>query len=737
MQGIQGIVMVKKSALVAALVAAVGGGFLFWNSHSESSVSGVGQAVAQSQVAAKMSASGGIQAASGSRQAKSSHFFDAPDNGTLLSYESKQATASDGPFAVYPARLSESYALRAVLEGTMKIMAPDGTELKMEYVRHTQGKNGNWTWVGRLPGALVGEESVITFGKDAVFGSLGSKDGNVYQISTVNGSPFVMAAPVSAVQAATPSRKGDSRELLASSIAKLQPQSTGIVPGYTSLEQVNANAGTTATNSIDVLLGYTTGYKNYRGGESAVETILTNMVEQANQAFVNASINTRYRLVGTLEVNYTDAGVNDQVLNELTSITASNAAFVPLRQLRDNLGADLVALVRRFSVAQDSCGVAWRNGTTDSRYGYAEVSDGIDGNFFCTPTTLGHELGHLLGSGHTRESTDTDYNYGHRSDVGSFHTLMAYSINGQREVNIYSSPVISDCFGQPCGVSMESDNKTAFIFTVPRIIQYRAPLVPFDDLSSPGQVSGPTGKCLDIAGGVTQNGANIQVWGCNGFAQQKWSLQRSGRSLMAAANKVLDIAGFSSENGATIQLWDSLNAANQAWYFSNSSIIVSGGKVLDVAGASSSNGARLQLYDNLRGGNQIWKYTPSTGQIQVSTGRCLDVAGFDNTPGAPVQLWDCSNSKNQVWTLGKNGSIRGYGGNCLTAIGSLNSNGTSVIMAQCNGGAGQSWRIRGEIRTESNHKCLDDSAGGLRNGARVQLWQCLGNSNQTWEVQPN
>lgn len=733
--------MLKKSALVAALVAAVGGGFLFWNHHSESSVSGDNGMMAQysSRGAAKGMASNSTQVASGGAQVKNANYFDTPDKGTLLSYEGDKATANEGPFALYPARVSESYALRAVLEGGMTIMAPDGTELKMEYVRHTQAKNGNWTWVGRLPGALIGEESVITFGKNAVFGSLGSTGGNVYQISTVNGRPYVMSATVSAVQAATPSRKSDARELLGASIAKLQPQSTstGMVPGYNSLEQVNANAGTTATNSIDVLLGYTAGYKDYRGGESVVETILTNLVEQANQAFVNAAINTRYRLVGTLEVNYTDAGLNDQALDELTSITASNPAFGPLRQLRDNLGADLVALVRRFGEAQGSCGVAWRNGTTDSRYGYAEVSDGIDGNFYCTPTTLGHELGHLLGSGHTRDSADTDYNYGHRSDVGSFHTLMAYGINGQREVNIYSSPVISDCFGQPCGVSQESDNKMAFMFTIPRIIQYRAPLVPFDDLSSPGQVSGPTGRCLDIAGGVTQNGATIQVWGCNGFAQQKWSLQRSGRSLMASANKVLDIAGFSSDNGATIQLWDSLKTANQAWYFSNSSIIVTGGKVLDVAGASSSNGARLQLYDNLRGGNQVWKYTPSTGQIQVSTGRCLDVVGFDNTPGAPVQLWDCSNSKNQIWTLGKNGSIRGYGGNCLTAIGSLNTNGTSVIMAQCNGGAGQSWRIRGEIRTESNHKCLDDSAGGLRNGARVQLWQCLGNSNQTWELQPN
>ncbi|WAH63192.1 hypothetical protein [Xanthomonas hortorum] len=265
--------MLKKSALVIALIASVGGGFLFWNDHSETLQQG-GQD--KMSVAARRGAAGGQSPiAANGVHAINNKYFDGPDNGTLLSYESRKATQKEGPFDLYPARLSESYALRAVLEGTMNIVAPDGTELKMEYVRHTQGKNGNWTWVGRLPGAQVGEESVITFGKNAVFGSLGSAGGSTYQISTVDGRPYVMAASVSAAQAAKLSRKGDSRELLAASVAKLQPlaKSTGIIPGYNNLEQVNATAGTTATNSIDILLGYTTGYKDYRGGESAVETV--------------------------------------------------------------------------------------------------------------------------------------------------------------------------------------------------------------------------------------------------------------------------------------------------------------------------------------------------------------------------------------------------------------------------------------------------------------------------------
>ncbi|WXF84368.1 ricin-type beta-trefoil lectin domain protein [Xanthomonas translucens pv. undulosa] len=58
-------------------------------------------------------------------------------------------------------------------------------------------------------------------------------------------------------------------------------------------------------------------------------------------------------------------------------------------------------------------------------------------------------------------------------------------------------------------------------------------------------------------------------------------------------------------------------------------------------------------------------------------------------------------------------------------------------MATCNGSAAQAWRIRGQIRSDLNNKCLDDSEGGRSNGARVQMWDCLGNPNQTWELQPN
>ncbi|MBB5886721.1 MULTISPECIES: ricin-type beta-trefoil lectin domain protein [unclassified Xanthomonas] len=670
--------------------------------------------------------------------AQPASLFDAKDSGALIRYTSRTPTGHDGAFALYPITLSEAHAIKASVDGTMTVPTPDGKNLRITYQSRRDAKRGIWTWVGRVDGQPMGNETVISFGRDAVFGSLGTIDGMTYQLTTIDGVPYIMAATSADLHSA--GSRADGRRL-AESVTQLPAGNTaqGYIAGYSSLAQVNAQAGTTSTNTIDVLLGYTPGYRDYRGGASAIETVLTNLVETANQSFANANINVRYRLVGTVQVDYPDNTPNDGTLNELTGVgQATAAALVPLHDARDRFGADLVGLVRRFNNSQQSCGVAWQSGGTDSRWGYSVISDGVDGGYYCTRGTLAHEFGHLLGSGHQHETgQEPGFNFGHRSDTGSFHTTMAYAVNGQSEILVYSSPAISTCNGQACGVPDQADNARAFLTTVPNVVQYRQTVVPFDDSSSPGQIMGPSGKCVDVINGETGNGTPIQVWDCNGFRQQKWSFQPGSRSLRGlGTNKVLDVTAVSRANGAPIQLYQSLNTANQAWYFTNASLIATGGKVLDVAAYGTANGAQLQLWDNLSGPNQRWSFNPASGEIRVSTGRCLDVVNFSTAPGTPVQIWDCNGTKNQAWQLGKNGAIVGYGGNCLEVV-NTPQNGAAIRMATCTGSNAQAWRIRGQIRSELHGKCLDDSAGGTLNGARVQMWECLGNVNQLWEVQSN
>ncbi|MFF5233174.1 ThuA domain-containing protein [Dactylosporangium sp. NPDC000521] len=123
-----------------------------------------------------------------------------------------------------------------------------------------------------------------------------------------------------------------------------------------------------------------------------------------------------------------------------------------------------------------------------------------------------------------------------------------------------------------------------------------------------GPVKGLAGKCLDVRGGSSANGTQIQLYTCQGNAAQTWT--RSGQTLQALG-KCLDVNGGGTANGTKVQLWTCNGGANQTW-------------------AAQSDGT-------LR---------------NPQSGKCLDVSGNNSADGTVVQLWTCiSGAANQKWTL--------------------------------------------------------------------------------------
>ena len=73
------------------------------------------------------------------------------------------------------------------------------------------------------------------------------------------------------------------------------------------------------------------------------------------------------------------------------------------------------------------------------------------------------------------------------------------------------------------------------------------------------------GKCLDVAGNSTANGATVHLWDCySTVASQKWTAN-NGALVNAAAGKCLDVKDNLSTNGAKLQIWTCTGAANQRW----------------------------------------------------------------------------------------------------------------------------------------------------------------------------
>lgn len=491
-------------ALVVALAGCSGG-------NPESGVAGM-RGIAATQP------SGTLPAALPLARAIGASIANAPDRGALLSYPDKaKAAKQEGAYTWYPTAISEAHAFKAVATGEMTVPSPDGSQVKLRYERHVEEIDGNWTWIGRVVGGDPMQEAIITFGEKAVFGSIPQANGKpALSLQTRNGSVFAVQTDPSKVVSAT---KGHvdmmipEAAALRSSMGAAVSQSAPVSQGATMVAQ---SAPQTGANTIDVAIGYTPEFATANGGASGAATRLVFLIQVGNQAFVNSDVNGYLRIVHALQVSYTNTNTNQTALSELTGSNGQSAVTIPaslapLRTARDQYGADIVVLVRKFNTPEnDGCGIAWLNGANqtaitaaDAPWGYAVISDGYDQGtdgktYYCADETLVHEAAHLMGSAHDRANSTTTgpnnttvlqygaypYSFGYKTAAaaGNFYTVMAYGDTGQISHRIFSTPLKSTCgsgANLACGVANSEDNARSLNQTIPVVATFRATVVPF------------------------------------------------------------------------------------------------------------------------------------------------------------------------------------------------------------------------------------------------------------------
>jgi GH43 family beta-xylosidase len=130
-----------------------------------------------------------------------------------------------------------------------------------------------------------------------------------------------------------------------------------------------------------------------------------------------------------------------------------------------------------------------------------------------------------------------------------------------------------------------------------------------------------SGKCLDVAGSSTADGANVQQYTCNGGNNQKWRIEDQGddtsRLVNVATGKVLDTADCSSADGADLRQWTWLNNTCQRFRFvvtDNSWVRIvnqATGKVADVANCSTADAADVRQWTWLNNTCQQWRLNPA------------------------------------------------------------------------------------------------------------------------------
>ena len=114
---------------------------------------------------------------------------------------------------------------------------------------------------------------------------------------------------------------------------------------------------------------------------------------------------------------------------------------------------------------------------------------------------------------------------------------------------------------------------------------------------------------LDDRNNSSANGAVVQVWQpTGGVPNQVWQIMSNGT--IHHNGLCLDVSGAKKTNGAKIDLWTCNGGANQQWKTTGSRITnpVSG-KVVNDAGYGG-NGTQQVLWANVGTSNEVWSVTP-------------------------------------------------------------------------------------------------------------------------------
>lgn len=641
------------------------------------------------------------------------------DTGQLMRYQKAAPAIRTRGYTLYPVSLSERHAIAAVVGGELALTAPDGTPISVRYERHTESPDGDWTWIGRVEGGDVGREAIITFGDQAVFGSIPQPDGSSLNLTTRGGQVYAMQVNPGVYRPATPHSGTDAltapagRALSAadrafvtsaSEAAKRQASSTQV-----------ASASTNSANTIDLAVGYTNGFAAAMGGQSAARTRIAYLVSVANQALTNSKVSGALRLVSTTQVTYPDNTDNGDALQALTGRDESGAsvtvpvALQPLLAARETYGADLVTLVRAFDKpTNNGCGIAWLNGaggvnivpSLDDDYGFSVVSDGEDdiGDgyvYYCEDHTLAHETAHNMGSAHDVDNSDGQgrypYSYGYKSSAsnGNFYTVMSYGDSGQTSYNVFSNPNITLCGGYACGIANQADNARSLGLTIPFVSQFRAAVVPYGRQPAPSDFNGD--GISDLVWRNRRSGEDIIWLSANSAVRHPFiAVPNTSWAIVATAD-------FDGDGAADI-LWRNMaSGANTIWRSANSATPLTVSSISDlhwsVAGVGDFDGdgrADILWRNTSTGANSVWRSGNSSTRYTLAAvaGTSWIVAGigdFDANGKSDILWRNLSTGANTVWyggDVGNSGALASVANLSwkIVGVGDFNGDGHSDVL---------------------------------------------------------
>lgn len=365
----------------------------------------------------------------------------------------------------------------------MQLVGLGAMRIRFEELR---AGDGSATWVGHLKDFGDNYKVLLTYSPDATEGYILTPKGEINLLAGADGELYQFNPTDAGYRNAL--GDGDSCGAIAVAPAATRAMAQSATAGGVATPP--SAAGTPgAGQTIDVLVYYTPGMVSAYGSVKAVATRVDALFAAANQSYLAGGLGYRVRRVGLDPVAIDDQINNDRVLNQMR---ARSGAFTTLDTRRDQLGADLVTVIRPlYARAQGGCGVGYVSGyggTDVSLYadhGLSVLGDGNDHagrSVYCDTLVLAHELGHNMGLMHDRPTVArqggglgaTPYAFGY-AVAGRWGTIMSYTYPHQMK---FSNPDDFTCgTNERCGLP-EDDPASAFnvkalSLTMPLVAAFR------------------------------------------------------------------------------------------------------------------------------------------------------------------------------------------------------------------------------------------------------------------------
>ena len=236
-----------------------------------------------------------------------------------------------------------------------------------------------------------------------------------------------------------------------------------------------------------------------------------------------------------------------------------------------------------------------------------------------------------------------------------------------------------------------------------------------------------SGKVIDLDGAITKNGRNIHQYASNGTRAQKWIVQQngSGYSIVSAIDTsfALDIRNGFVYSGSNIQLYKSNNTAAQQWTFNK---YVTERERCD-SYASQNKGRMPDGVYYIKNQN---------------VGYALDVADGSLYAGANVQLYSLNRTNAQKWKITHDStgyvSFQNVGsGMYLTASGSGRT--ANVYQQRQTNDYNQKWIVMFDnnqnlriVSALNSTMVLDVKDGKIRRCSNIQLYTSNNSNAQKW-----